>query len=147
MQVFRPLDEMENAIRQRHEQAARDMPNMWASRAFGRRVAAATTAAAHTTEGRMIWTWLTAAFVFLAKLIIPAPPKQADQEIDPSQKCPSCGHRDGVIRAIIDKAGRPQVQHTCKVCCAIWNELPVLRTSQPKISALPEAKPELVKPA
>lgn len=95
----------------------------------------------------MIWTWLTAAFVFLAKLIIPAPPKPVDPEIDPSQKCPSCGHRDGVIRATIDKDNRPVVQHTCKVCCAIWNELPILRTNQPKISALPEAKPELVKSA
>lgn len=94
----------------------------------------------------MIWTWLVAVLTFLAKLIIPAPPVKQFPKIDPSAMCPSCGHCDGVIRAITDKSG-PRVQHTCKVCCAIWNELPVLRTNQPKISALPEAKAELVKSA
>ena len=91
----------------------------------------------------MIWTWLVTALTFLAKLIIPAPPAPPDQKIDPMQKCPSCGHRDGVIRAI-DNNGQPLVQHQCKVCLAKWQELPVLRTQKPAmIHAQPAAKQEI----
>lgn len=95
----------------------------------------------------MIWTWLIAALTFIAKLIIPAPPTNPERKIDPNDRCPSCGHRDGLIRAY-DNNGKPLVQHTCKVCFAKWYVLPILPgNAVALINAKPDAKPELVKPA
>lgn len=96
----------------------------------------------------MIWTWLTAAFVFLAKLIIPAPPRKAIPQIDPNETCPWCGHKDGIIRADPTDKIQPLVEHICKVCGGHWHEKTVLTPSRPVlVSAQP--KPELVtsKPA
>lgn len=97
----------------------------------------------------MIITWLIRALVFIAKLIIPAPATAPERKIDPNDRCPSCGHREGQIRAY-DNEGRPLVQHTCKVCLAKWYVLPVMPgNAQALINAKVDAKPELVtsKPA
>lgn len=84
----------------------------------------------------MIVMWIRAALLFLLRLVIPPPPDEnAVRTIDPNAPCPSCGHRDGKIQAV-DIKGKPQVQHTCKVCDAKFYEDPVL-TGKPHIKAEP----------
>lgn len=88
----------------------------------------------------MIWIGLQRLLVLFLKLwVLPAKPA-ADPTIDPNQKCPVCGARQGTLRAVWTKPitrtdeetnttkvvkGDVMVEHTCGVCGARSNHKPV----------------------
>jgi hypothetical protein len=74
----------------------------------------------------VIWTWLSQAITWVLKLLIPPPPT-FDPVIDPNEKCPSCGHRNGRIEAV-QTDQRSMVRHRCNICHAWWLVEPVLKT-------------------
>lgn len=76
----------------------------------------------------MIFVWLRRALFVILRLLVPPPEEPVIPQIDVNAPCPSCGHRDGQIRAVSIAGGAPQVQHTCKVCNAQWFEKPILNT-------------------
>lgn len=84
----------------------------------------------------MIFTWLKLAAYFLLRLIIPPPPEPVIRQIDKNAPCPSCGHRDGTLRAV-NENGTMYVKHTCNVCLAVYKEKPVLDVSK-LIDATPQ---------
>lgn len=65
---------------------------------------------------------------FLIRLVVPPESFVIIPKISPDAPCPSCGWEAGQIRAIV-VAGKPKIEHTCKVCSARWNENPVVDTS------------------
>jgi hypothetical protein len=81
------------------------------------------------------WFWLAIRWTFKF-LFVPPPIPVVEPKIDPNEMCPSCGHRDGEIRAIAQVSQPPLVRHTCKVCQAQWYVKPILDTS--KITAKAE---------
>lgn len=53
-------------------------------------------------------------------------------EIDPNEKCPGCGHRQGSLKCmLVKRTEKPNttamVQHTCSVCKAEWYEPTVMK--------------------
>ena len=76
----------------------------------------------------MIWVRINAFVVWLMYMVVPPEKFVIIPKISPDAPCPSCGWESGSIRAIV-VAGKPKVEHTCKVCSARWNENPVVDTS------------------
>jgi hypothetical protein len=53
-------------------------------------------------------------------------------EIDPNSKCPSCGWRNGSLKCVtVEQIEKPNttvmVQHTCRICSAVWYEPTILK--------------------
>jgi hypothetical protein len=76
----------------------------------------------------VIWVWINAAVRWLKLMLVPPADYIYIPKISPHAPCPSCGWRDGQIRAVV-VAGKTKVEHICKVCSARWNENPVVDTS------------------
>lgn len=49
-------------------------------------------------------------------------------QLDPHQKCPACGHKNGSIRWAPEYRP-PSVQHNCNVCHAAWPEAPIRKAT------------------
>lgn len=67
----------------------------------------------------MLWVFARAAFLFLARLVVPPPVRYPEAFIDPDEKCPACGNRKGSLKCVLNGAD-PVIQHSCEVCAAKW---------------------------
>lgn len=70
----------------------------------------------------MLILWLRTAFIFVLKLLIPAPPQRT--RIDPAAPCPGCGSGNGSVETVVAEK-KIVVQHHCLTCQCFWYEEPI----------------------
>lgn len=73
----------------------------------------------------MIVYWLKRLAVYLLRLV--RSPKNGELAfVDPNEKCPCCGARDGHLRCVSVTNNQLGCQHTCNVCGCRWLVKPVV---------------------
>lgn len=109
----------------------------------------------------MFWILLNKIGLFLFKIFVPPSTVYAMRErrIDPNERCPSCGHRDGYLRTVQPKGEMTgegiaitacSVLHICRVCHGKWHEPTVVLDKTADVifpassyaSAMPQQEPD-----